>query len=102
MRNDHWKITVFLCILLLLGATESQAAGVPGQLAVQGVLRNAAGQPVDGTYAMMFSLLDGPEGNSLWEEIQIEVPVSGGVPGGLRQRAPPLPSQPICPYPARP
>ncbi|MBM4388305.1 MAG: hypothetical protein FJ088_11235 [Deltaproteobacteria bacterium] len=67
-------------ILAFLGVfTGSAFADVPGEIAFQGFLADADGNPVAGTVQMGFELFDAPvEGSSLWSETQ-DVSVSNGL-----------------------
>lgn len=69
-----------LCILIALAMFQASAAAIPETMSYQGVLRDAAGDPVaDGDYLITFALYDTPTGGSvLWSESQT-LPVAGGL-----------------------
>jgi hypothetical protein len=62
-----------LCILVALALCQASAAAIPETMSYQGILKDAAGDPVpDGDYAIAFALYDGPTGGSaLWTETQL-------------------------------
>ena len=68
-----------LCILIALAMFQA-AAAVPETMSYQGVLRDAAGDPVpDGDYSITFTVYDAPmDGTALWTETQA-VSVEDGV-----------------------
>ncbi len=73
------RIAALSAALLICGASVAQAA-IPEVLNVQGVIRDAIGDPVDGTFAVTFALFDAESGgNELWSETQADVPVDVGV-----------------------
>jgi hypothetical protein len=68
------------CMLIALAMFQAGAAAVPETMSYQGVLRDAAGDPVpDGDYSIAFALYSLPVGGTaLWTETQA-VSVEGGV-----------------------
>jgi hypothetical protein len=52
-------------ILSLVLSTSILANVPPDLLNYQGVLRNASGEPLDGSFAMVFRFLDGASGNEI-------------------------------------
>ncbi len=59
-------------------------AAVPSVINVQGVIRDALGDPVDGTFNLTFALYDAESGGAeLWSELQPDAPVDLGVFSGL-------------------
>src|SRR4051812_34664600 len=76
MKTSWTMGAVFAAIL---GAS-APALALPTQVSAQGQLLNAAGNPVDGTYAIKFTIYDGPTGGTaLWTETQSSVPVTSGL-----------------------
>ena len=70
---------VGVLLLLLVASSASAGPGVPPVMSYQGELRDADGNPVDGTYTMTFTIYDAAtDGNALWSETQ-EVEVRGGL-----------------------
>lgn len=74
-----WRMVIVSCALAL-GLAQLAAGGVPSTMSYQGVLRDAAGDPVpDGPYEFVFELYDtGSGGTALWSETQT-LTVSEGV-----------------------
>ncbi len=72
---------LFAAVVLTAGA----ASAVPGQMTVQGQLLNAAGEPVDGTYSVAFTLYDASDASAkvLWTETQSSVLVAKGLMDAL-------------------
>ncbi|MEW5853541.1 MAG: hypothetical protein AB2A00_32490 [Myxococcota bacterium] len=69
-----------LAVLLLVGARDVRAAGVPTTLNVQGVLRQTGGGLESGTFNLTFRLYADQTGtNPVYEEVQTGVAVDGGV-----------------------
>ena len=70
---------VGVLLLLLVAGSASADPGVPPVMSYQGELRDAEGNPVDGTYTMTFTIYDAAtDGNALWSETQA-VEVRGGL-----------------------
>ena len=73
---------IVLCLCLLGPASYAQTVGqpVPHILNVQGVLRNAGGEVVTGTYSAIFTLWDAQTGGTkLWDSGTQSISVTGGV-----------------------
>jgi hypothetical protein len=83
--------TASLCILMALVMFQASAADVPRTMSYQGVLRDAAGDPVpDGAYSITFALYSLPAGGTaLWTETQ-SVSVEGGVMSAVLGSVTPL------------
>lgn len=62
-----------------LAPAAPQAATVPEVMNYQGILKDADGNPLNGTHTMTFRIYDEPEGgNNLWEETHADVTVRDG------------------------
>lgn len=76
MRN----VARILGLLVLVTTLPVPAADPPDRMNYQGVLRNAANEPIDGSVAMTFRLFDAPSGGS---EVLVDAHPSVTVSGGL-------------------
>ncbi len=93
-HSTSWARVAVLTSLLALPAL-AQAA-VPAILNVQGVIRDAVGDPVDGSFNLTFGLYDAETaGTELWLEVQAAVPVDVGVFSALlgTDESNPLPAE---------
>ena len=69
-----------LSVLLLIVASATQVSGVPPLINYQGVLTDGEGQPLNGTYAITFTIYNAATGgNRLWTETHSAVHVEEGV-----------------------
>lgn len=69
-----------LPLLLAALAAAPTAAAVPTEMSVQGFVRDAAGEPADGTYDITFTLYDDESGTEvLWAETIPGIDVDGGL-----------------------
>ncbi len=77
----HCGVSARTVILFGLLAWSGLArAAAPAIVNVQGVIRDALGDPVDGTFNLTFALYDAEsDGTDLWSELQAAVPVDIGV-----------------------
>ncbi len=67
---------LFLTLSMLPG---TGLGAVPSTMSYQGFLAAADGQPLDGNFDLTFTVYDAPaEGQSLWQEAHIAVPVTNG------------------------
>ncbi len=75
------RISLMMCAMLVfLAAGETRAGDVPNTMTVQGVLRNAAGEVVNGVYALTFKLYTAEvNGQMLWSEVHNNAAVENGV-----------------------
>jgi len=76
----------------LLVAWHAAAGDVPTVMTSQGVLRNAAGDVVNGVYSLKFKLYDAEEnGQILWSELQNNVSVENGIYTTILGKISPVP-----------
>ncbi len=69
-----------LMAALILGALPVLAEDVPNTFTLQGVLRNATGEVINGQYSMIFTLYDAQTGGTvLWKEQHKNVIIENGV-----------------------
>ena len=74
------RIILCLCLLSAPGFGQTVGQPVPHILNVQGVLRNAGGEVVTGTYQAIFTLWDAQSGGTkLWDSGTQTISVTGGV-----------------------
>ena len=79
--------------VLVLIAGPVAAEDVPNGITTQGVLRNAAGNVVNGVYSLTFKLYTAKaEGQLLWSEVQDDVAVENGIYTALLGQTSPLPA----------
>lgn len=72
--------TISIAVICMIWGAMPALADVPGIMTSQGVLRNAAGDVVNGVYALTFRLYDAQEaGQMLWSEVHNNVPVENGI-----------------------
>jgi subtilisin-like proprotein convertase family protein len=74
-------IIKYVMFIVILASTGNALAGdVPGVMTNQGILRNAAGDVVNGVYALTFKLYDQQaDGQMLWSEVHNNVAVENGL-----------------------
>ena len=71
---------VTLMVALLLAALPDTARAQPADITLQGVLRSAGGDVVNGSYKMVFNLYSSPEaGNPVFSQTKNQVPVVNGL-----------------------
>jgi hypothetical protein len=76
--DARWTIRFAMCSLVLALAGTAQAS-VPSTMTYQGYLTDLASRPVDGTFAMRFSLYrQAQDGDAFWQEDWAQVTVSKG------------------------
>lgn len=64
------SIIVFSLCIMVCGLWSTTYAAIPGKLSYQGKLTDSSGNPLNGTYKVVFRLYDASSGgNKLWEEI---------------------------------
>ncbi|MCC6143385.1 MAG: hypothetical protein IT368_06230 [Candidatus Hydrogenedentes bacterium] len=80
MRQSNFSKFRWAALCLALLTIPGIAFAQADTVTYQGVLRDAAGEPVaDGNYAMSFAIFDAESGGTLlWSEGQAAVPVAGG------------------------
>ncbi len=79
MRRRHQVCQLVVVVAGLLWCAGAEAQSIPRQLNVQGVLRNAAGEVVSGSYNLTFRLFTAQSGGEqLWEQ-EVAVTITGGV-----------------------
>jgi len=77
LRNT---LSLLLGVALLLAWALPAHADAPQTMHFQGYLKDAAGDPVDGSVDMVFALYDvASGGTALWSETHTDVPVDDGV-----------------------
>jgi len=77
MRNT---LSLLLAVALLLAWALPAHADAPQTMHFQGYLKDAAGDPVDGSVDMVFAIYDAESGGAaLWTEAHAAVPVDDGV-----------------------
>jgi hypothetical protein len=94
IRSKTMKAKIFFAGLLfaVLFLASSSYSQVPPMINFQGVVNDAAGNPLDGDFDMIFSIWDAPVGgNELWAEAQNLVPVENGVFNVLLGNVNPIP-----------
>lgn len=73
-------LTAFALLAIMLAPGSAMAADVPNVMTSQGVVRNAAGDVVNGVYGLAFKLYSAQQGGQLlWSENQNNVVVENGV-----------------------
>lgn len=78
--RTHVRKAAVLALLALLALPSIGGAQVPGQVDFQGLLLDAAGDPVNGLVDLDFALFDVDTGGSaLWSELHTDVSVVDGV-----------------------
>jgi len=78
--NHQWRVRTLLIAALLLGAVVPRIAqGAPELINYQGELRDSAGNPLDGTYGITFTIYNQEaDGTVLWTETYRGVQVKDG------------------------
>src|SRR5436853_4552249 len=75
------QLTLFITAIVLLGATITATAQIPGQISYQGELADNTGVPLpNGSHSLTFRLYpDVTGGSPVWSEAHATVPVVRGV-----------------------
>jgi len=77
----NWKLVIGICLVIVSWLLVMVPAGaVPQTINFQGILKDSAGKPINGTVNLTFSIYDSVSGGTArWSEVQNGVTVEAGI-----------------------